>query len=640
MKKYAVCRDKVLSYLRDNHRSEATIIKYQRILSKFEKYLLDSKINVSTDRGDQWINTLCIYLRSGIGNEQRTVVLRLKDIMFNGCIVKRHSESRPSATSELCDVYQEILDSAMVYGRENRVSLFQQKMDIYRVLLWLQEKGINNPADITYDDLFYVLDHLKNQTKSTCSSRLRILNNLLLYLYMRGLVSYGFTLFTSSLHGQNNDATYWHIERQSDIENLLAHQKNIRSFSLSEYILFQRYLIELHKRAHYSHYHIRAVRHCTDVFYLFLDRNGLLYTPEAADLFLEYLEPVISHALFNYYHRTMLLLKQISNFGRVDMHVIYSYQKRQIDCLPDWCREIAKKFCEMKVMEGWALKTIDMFEASVSRFCTYLTQKGITSFEQIDSTLIKQFNICDKHSTPASKNAYNSRIRMFLDYLGEHKLTNNRYLFLALTNVAAPCENLVVTLTDEEQSLLGEKFADENSSISLRAKAIIQLGLYMGIRRCDIVSLRFNDIDWQNSTISFVQSKTSYGMSLPMPDQVANALYQYIMEERPESECDTVFVQNKAPFESVSSQVCTSALNRALPQRNVYDSGFHVTRKTFATNLIKNKATAEEVMETLGHRNLSNIRKYLSLDDQNMIKCPFSLIERDLRYEGGFPNEQ
>ena len=34
MKKYAVCRDKVLSYLRDNHRSEATIIKYQRILSK------------------------------------------------------------------------------------------------------------------------------------------------------------------------------------------------------------------------------------------------------------------------------------------------------------------------------------------------------------------------------------------------------------------------------------------------------------------------------------------------------------------------------------------------------------------------------------------------------------------------------
>ena len=50
-------------------------------------------------------------------------------------------------------------------------------------------------------------------------------------------------------------------------------------------------------------------------------------------------------------------------------------------------------------------------------------------------------------------------------------------------------------------------------------------------------------------------------------------------------------------------QVCTKALYRILPERyDVKGGGFHVTRRTFATNLLKTHAGIDDVMDALGHR--------------------------------------
>ena len=44
--------------------------------------------------------------------------------------------------------------------------------------------------------------------------------------------------------------------------------------------------------------------------------------------------------------------------------------------------------------------------------------------------IVKDFNLIDKHDTPEGKNAYNSRIRQFLLWLGEEKLCST-FIFLS-----------------------------------------------------------------------------------------------------------------------------------------------------------------------------------------------------------------
>jgi integrase len=73
-----------------------------------------------------------------------------------------------------------------------------------------------------------------------------------------------------------------------------------------------------------------------------------------------------------------------------------------------------------------------------------------------------------------------------------------------------------------------------------------------------------------------------------------------------------------------------------LPERkNVKGGGFHVTRRTFATNLLRNHAGIDEVMDALGHRDPTSVMMYLLLDDERSRKCGLSLDSLGILIEGG-----
>lgn len=83
-------------------------------------------------------------------------------------------------------------------------------------------------------------------------------------------------------------------------------------------------------------------------------------------------------------------------------------------------------------------------------------------------------------------------------------------------------------------------------------------------------------------------------------------------------------------------KICTKALWRILPERkDVKGGGFHVTRRTFATNLLRNHAGIDDVMDALGHRDSTSVMKYLLLDDERSRKCGLSLESTGLLLRGG-----
>ena len=107
-----------------------------------------------------------------------------------------------------------------------------------------------------------------------------------------------------------------------------------------------------------------------------------------------------------------------------------------------------------------------MIRSSICRFCQYLDGIGIRSFREVDASHIKQFNTNDKHKTPHGKNAYNTRIRKFLIYLGDQGYLDNPMLFLSLTRTSAPKETIVVVLTKEEMDQLNEQLENSDGRLS------------------------------------------------------------------------------------------------------------------------------------------------------------------------------
>ena len=71
-----------------------------------------------------------------------------------------------------------------------------------------------------------------------------------------------------------------------------------------------------------------------------------------------------------------------------------------------------------------------------------------------------------------------------------------------------------------------------------------------------------------------------------------------------------------------------------LPNRNVPRSGFHVTRKTYATEKLRKGASRQTISELLGQKDTSSLHHYLNLDSERMRKCPLTLEDVDLGMEG------
>jgi len=101
-------------------------------------------------------------------------------------------------------------------------------------------------------------------------------------------------------------------------------------------------------------------------------------------------------------------------------------------------------------------------------------------------------------------------------------------LFIALPCTSAPKETIVVVLSEDEMAQLNTELYSNDSLLSLRKKAMLLLGLKMGMRSSDIVKLEYDDINWETASIRFIQDKTEVEVDLPMPTDVGNTLLLFV----------------------------------------------------------------------------------------------------------------
>ena len=201
--------------------------------------------------------------------------------------------------------------------------------------------------------------------------------------------------------------------------------------------------------------------------------------------------------------------------------------------------------------EGWQPSTIAMQRSSNLRFCRYLNSIALHGFNEVTPEIVKEFNLQDDHDTPEGKAAYNCRIRSFIIYLYEQGLVEDPYLYKALPTMASPKTDIINNLSKEDVPSIWSVDPGALSPKELRDYAIVCVGLSMGFRASDIISLRFTDIDWKLRSISVVQRKTGKALTMPMPVRTGNILFRYIRDGRPGSSSPYIFIRHEAPYDGV-----------------------------------------------------------------------------------------
>lgn len=173
---------------------------------------------------------------------------------------------------------------------------------------------------------------------------------------------------------------------------------------------------------------------------------------------------------------------------------------------------------------------------------------------------------------------------------------------------------------------------DDESNLTYRNKAIGKLAYYTGMRRIDIANLHFESISLEKDEISFIQQKTGLKVCIPLRSVVGNAIYDYIVNERPKCASDYIFIRATRPFIKLSPQGVENTSRNIFKEANIRQEkgrrkGLHLFRHAFASDLIAQDIPNNVVSELLGHVSITSLNPYLDADIEHLRECALNIAQ-------------
>jgi integrase len=147
--------------------------------------------------------------------------------------------------------------------------------------------------------------------------------------------------------------------------------------------------------------------------------------------------------------------------------------------------------------------------------------------------------------------------------------------------------------------------------------AIFLTAAFTGLRRGEVLALRWRDVDFAGSTIRVRASyaaghlttpKSGKVRAVPMAPDVAGALAKLGDRERYTGDDDFVFAGEMGP--PLDGDALSSRYRDALARAGLRPLRFHDLRHTFGTRMIA-KADIRRVQEWMGHADIQTTMKYL-----------------------------
>ncbi|MBK7928957.1 MAG: site-specific integrase [Bryobacterales bacterium] len=90
-----------------------------------------------------------------------------------------------------------------------------------------------------------------------------------------------------------------------------------------------------------------------------------------------------------------------------------------------------------------------------------------------------------------------------------------------------------------------------NSTVALRARAVLLLLAVYGLRSGEISRLLLSDFDWRLETFTVNHSKRGGVQKYPLQREVGDAILEYVRKARPRTSCRNLFLTLHPPYRSI-----------------------------------------------------------------------------------------
>jgi integrase len=256
------------------------------------------------------------------------------------------------------------------------------------------------------------------------------------------------------------------------------------------------------------------------------------------------------------------------------------------------------------------------------KYFEWLASQGFKDLQKVGSELIQKFILfCSK--TMAMSSVHNIRIFLLKLYAYLYKTGHSKSSYGALLSFKVNREDKIPEILHSDELAAILETIDRTTVEGKRAYAVIMLGVVLGLRAIDVVNLKFKDIDWVNGEIKILQAKTAVSVVLPLTKDVGEALQDYILNARPNSGSEQIFLRLHAPYTGLRSAVTAGEIYSACCKAaGLPDSKrFHTLRRSRGTSILASGEPVTTVAQILGHAEVDSTKKYIAVDTEHLKMC-------------------
>lgn len=343
----------------------------------------------------------------------------------------------------------------------------------------------------------------------------------------------------------------------------------------------------------------------------------------ANDFKQQYADQKISREALNWRLRGINILTEIYDCGTFEWKVYSHKTKIQLNVFYE---EVLNGFI---ISLSVSIKRRKNYESILRRFLAFISKQGIKELSSINQLVVRDFIVDISVSRPKSMDDVMTALRQFFSYLNENSYCEETFWML-LSSPRTRDHRVRPAMKQNEIIQLIQQ-VDRNTPKGKRDYAILILAASTGLRAGDIASLTLTDIVWEKNELHMVQGKTDVILRLPLSKSVLAAIADYILNGRPVTLDNHIFIKSCAPYSKFQDGVSIASIFRKYLKDadiiHTIDDGrtMQGLRRAIGTQMVVEKVPVATVAQVLGHTGLKATKQYISLDLEELRKCVLRL---------------
>ena len=300
--------------------------------------------------------------------------------------------------------------------------------------------------------------------------------------------------------------------------------------------------------------------------------------------------------------------------------------------MDDPCAVIVERYdAHLRDVHGLASETCESYTRSAKRFLDFHIERhqGLT-FAAIDGHEVLDYVTAwaDHSSSQSWTRSLGTYTRAFLRFLRWENLID-RDLDRVVPTIPRWRLSTVPKHLPWEQVREIIDVVNTDSPEGMRDKAILLLLSTLGLRSHDVRTLELGHIDWRESVIRLPKTKSMRARILPMPQEVGEAIADYIVNARPHNDTPFVFMRHYAPISEFKSSAALGNIVKKYVKRlgllRAGHQGPHMLRHSLAAKMVNSGSSLKDIADMLGHLRMDTTATYAKVDTVHLVDVALPL---------------